>query len=512
MDLSSLQQRSPSFTQTTLKLKLVLVLLFSILGFAVMGYHPGLEDDGIYLAAIKSDLNPALFPFDQSLFRFQVQATVFDSWMAHFVRGSGVPLAWAELFWQFTSLFAILWACHSIARRLFRNPLAHWSGVALVAAMFTLPVAGTALYMLDQHLHPRTISTAFILLAVSRILADRRWQAVPLLLLAFLFHPIMGAMGGSFCFFLTMAMMEPVHLWIASWRETGQEILAGSRAMAFVPLAWIFDPPNPLWRKALDTRTYYYLYKWTWYEWLGALVPLAFFGLIWLVAEKKGEKLLARFALAVFAYGLFQQAVAMIMLAPASLVRLTPLQPMRYLHLVYFFMMLMAGCLLGKYVLKASAWRWAVFLLAINSGMFFWQLSMFRGSEHLEFPATSTANPWLEAFSWIRGHTPVDAYFALDPHYLEAPGEDFHGFRALAERSQLADAVKDTAVVTQVPELAPTWDRQVEAQAGWGHFEAADFQRLKREFGVNWVVVRYPEPAGLDCRWHSRDLAVCAVP
>ena len=39
-------------------------------------------------------------------------------------------------------------------------------------------------------------------------------------------------------------------------------------------MGWIFEPPNPLWKKALATRTYYYLYKWTWYEWLGALAPL----------------------------------------------------------------------------------------------------------------------------------------------------------------------------------------------------------------------------------------------
>ena len=67
---------------------------------------------------------------------------------------------------------------------------------------------------------------------------------------------------------------------------------------------------------------------------------------------------------------------------------------------------------------------------------------------------------------------PTNAYFALDPRYLDEPGEDFHSFRALAERSQLADAIKDAAVVTQVPELGPVWNRQVQAQQGWKHFQA----------------------------------------
>ena len=81
------------------------------------------------------------------------------------------------------------------------------------------------------------------------------------------------------------------------------------------------------------------------------------------------------------------------------------------------------------------------------------QRAEFSGSQHIEWPGRAPSNPWLQAFAWIRTNTPTDAYFALDPRYLEAPGEDYHSFRALAERSQMADAIKDTAVVTQVPEL-----------------------------------------------------------
>ena len=153
------------------------VLLFTILGFLVMGYHPGLEDDGLYLSAVKADLNPALFPYNANFFRLQLEATLFDGWMAHFVRWTGMSVAWAELLWQLVSLFLILWAVKRIADRLFDEESARWAGVALVAAMFTLPVAGTALYMVDQHLHPRSLATALILLAISRILDEKRWQA-----------------------------------------------------------------------------------------------------------------------------------------------------------------------------------------------------------------------------------------------------------------------------------------------------------------------------------------------
>ena len=318
----------------------------------------------------------------------------------------------------------------------------------------------------------------------------------------------MGAMGISFCFFLTIAMAEPVHLWVHHWHKAGDRSIVA----ALVPLGWVFEPPTPSWQEALHTRVYFFLFKWTWYEWMGAWAPLVLFWLLWRVAKKRGETLLARFALAVFLYGVFQLAVAMVMLGFPALIRLAPLQPMRFLQLIYVFMALVGGCLLGKFLLKSSLWRWAIFLVVFNAGMFFAQRMQFSGSNHLELPGRASANPWLQAFAWVRQNTPVDAYFAVDPEYLAAPGEDYHNFRALAERSSLADDIKDTAVVTQIPELGAVWEKQVQAQKGWPHFQLADFEGLKAEFGVNWVLVAYPQPAGLACEWHNNLLSVCRIP
>jgi hypothetical protein len=480
-----------------------MIFAISLLAFAVMGYHPGIEDDGVYLTAIKGDLNPALYPHDAEFFRLQLQATVFDKWVAALIHFTHIPLAATELLLQFCSIFLIVASCWSIARVLFKDERAQWAGVTLTAAMLTLPVAGTAIYLADQHLHPRNIASALVLLAVSRILRDKVWQAVPILVIAFLLHPIMASLGISFCVCLGFAMHEPVHAWLRSLRDA---------FATAIPLGWIFESPTPIWHRALETRSYFFLYRWTWYEWLGALGPLFLFWLLWRMALARKQHVLARFALGVFAYGILQQAVAMIILGSPELVRLTPMQPMRYLQFVYYFMVLVGGCLIGRYFLNASALRWVGFLLIINTGMFASQRALFPGTQHLELPGRQTTNPWLQSFAWIRQNTPVNAYFAMDPHYLSAPGEDYHSFRALAERSQLADMVKDPAVVTQVPELCPDWERQVDATANWHNFKTADFKRLKAEWGVDWVLVSFPEPAGLDCRWHNAQLSVCRIP
>jgi hypothetical protein len=500
--------------------RLPIILCFTLLGFAVMGYHPGLEDDGIYLAAVKADLNPALYPHNSDFFRLQVQATVFDSSMAGFVRATHIPVAWAELLGQLLSIFFILGACHSIARRLFSIAQAQWSAVAMVAAMLTLPVAGTALFLVDQHLHPRTVATALILWAAAKILEGKNRAAIFLLALSVLMHPIMAALGISFCLFLALALNERVNAWVQNlWSSVRERGLAqaGSTFAAVAPLGWVFVADSPGWREALKAHSYYFIYRWAWYEWLGAIAPLVLFWMLWRWARRRGKKVLARFALAVLAYGVFQQMVAFLMLPPLGWMRLTPLQPMRYLHLVYFAMALAGGGLLGEFLLKKSAWRWIVYLAALNSGMLYCQEVQFPASRHLELPGVASRNDqpyndWLEAFDWIRQNTPEDAYFALDPHYLDEPGEDYHGFRALAERSSLADAVKDAAVVTQIPGLGGVWLEQAQAQQGWTDFKIDDFERLKQQFGVNWVVVSKPAPAGLDCRWSNRTLAVCRLP
>jgi hypothetical protein len=71
----------------------LLTLFFTLLGFLVVGRHSGLEDDGVYLAAIKARLDLSLFPHSAAFFRLPMQATIFDAGMAGFVRATHMPLA-----------------------------------------------------------------------------------------------------------------------------------------------------------------------------------------------------------------------------------------------------------------------------------------------------------------------------------------------------------------------------------------------------------------------------------
>ncbi len=492
------------------------IALLTALAFVVMGYHPGLEDDAFYLAAIKRNLNPALFPHDADFFRLQFQATIFDKLVAWSVRLTHLPVAWASLLWQFAAVFFLLHGCWRIARRCFSQASAQWAAVAFVAVLLTLPVSGTAINLADQYLHPRTLATAAILAAIVAVIDSRLWLAGVLLAVAFSIHAIMAAFGISFCAFLWWnlrgSLPRPSHI--------------PGAAVLLVPLGWIFEPTSDAWRQAAATRSFYRLANWQWYEWLGVFAPILLiyvFCRFWKARPESAQhgSALLPLATSLLYYGVFQTVVGLVIMLAPSLERLRPFEPMRYLHLLYLLFFLIVGGLLGRYVLDRRVYRWVLLFVPLSLGMFYAQRQMFPATEHIEWPGALSENQWLQAFTWIRLNAPTDSLFALDPHYVELPGEDYHGFRALAERSVLADYDKDAGMACRVPRLAPRWLKEVTAQTGWPNFQAADFQRLKNDFGVSWVILsrtqtqvkeaRDDAEAGMACPYQKQQLRVCRL-
>jgi hypothetical protein len=111
----------------------------------------------------------------------------------------------------------------------------------------------------------------------------------------------------------------------------------------------------------------------------------------------------------------------------------------------------------------------------------------------------------------VRVNTPTDAIFALDPNFMHIGGEDENGFRAIAERSMLADGITDSGAVTMFPQIADEWLKQVQAERGWQKFQLQDFRRLHAEYGVNWVVLQQPGVAGLQCPYQNRAVRICRI-
>jgi hypothetical protein len=487
-------------------LRAVWIVPLSLLAMLIQGYHPGAEDDGVYLAAVHWRLHPALYPFDAEFFRVQMQASGFDWLIAGTVKLLHLPVNVVMLAWQFAAICLLLFACLRLARHLFGAVAAQLASITLVALLFALPVAGTALFLVDPQLHPRTLATALIVFAADAVLCRRGGWAIPLLFVAMLMHPIMAAFGVSFCICLGVAGGGALHGWV----------LAAAPPMQDHELGWLLDRPTSAWREAMATRRYIFLSRWTWYEWLGVVAPFLLLEWCRRWAAHHRHVNMARVSAALLLYSAFQFVFAVVITVTPALVRILPLQPMRYLHLVYLLGALIAGGLLGEFFLRARLLRWALLFVPLAVGMFFAARALYPSSPHLELPEISDGarsnNLWLQSFAWIAANTPEDAYFVLDPNYMALPGEDYHGFRALAQRSVLADAVKDSAVAMQVPRLAPVWLHQVTATQGFENFRREDFLRLRRDFGVTWTVLPASRSLGFDCPYHNAEVQVCRLP
>jgi hypothetical protein len=176
-------------------------------------------------------------------------------------------------------------------------------------------------------------------------------------------------------------------------------------------------------------------------------------------------------------------------------------------------LVVIAGGLLGQYVLRRHVWRWLALFLPLCLGMFFAQRQVFPASDHIEWPWAQPRNQWAQAFDWIRENTPVDALFALDPRHMELPGEDENGFRARAERSMLADLVKDKGAASMFPPLSIKWAEQIADEKNFDRFGKDDFERLRQKYGVTWVVEQVGASGGIraDCPYKNSAVIVCRV-
>ena len=459
------------------------------------GYHTGVQDQAIYLPAIKKLLNPALYPHDAEFFLSQTRWMLFDEVIAGAARVTG-SLEWTLLAIQLLTVFLVLLGCQRLARCCFAEPAAQWAGVCTVAAMLTLPATGTLIPLVDNYLHPRGLATAAILLAWPAALAGRPWWLIGIAVAA-PFHPMMALVGAF-------------HLVVQSWKPP-----RGAVALGLLPLALMTAAPQAggdgaAWRMVLESRRHLFPLQWAWYEWIGVAVPLLFLWWMWR-SSRGAARTRACVASRLLASTTCGIVVAIAVSVTPGLERLVVAQPMRVLHVAYMVFFLLLGGWLSQAAFRRRGVLTAAFVVALGSVMFYVQLRTFEGSAHIEWPGAAPRNAWVQAFVWVKQNTAPGDRVALDPDYMSRPGEDYHGFRAFAERGTLADNVKDRAVAGLTPSLAATWQQQARLLHGWDTFQPHDFMRLRAEASITWVVIEQPVPAGMNCPYANDVVLVCKL-
>jgi hypothetical protein len=487
-------------THSTKRKTALYLLLLTAAALLIHGYHPYAEDSEIYLPGVLKILNPSLFPANAEFFAEHAGHTLYPNLIAFLVRATHLPLPWVVFLGQLIAIYLLLAASWRLASALFEGDRARWAAVALMAALLTLPIAGTALYILDQYLNPRNLAAFAALFAVAEVLHRKYGRAISWMVFAAVMHPLMASFAIAFCVWLMVLDRYRPHL-------------LGFGLAAALPFGITLDPPPAAYHQIALRQPYFYLQRWQWYEWLGLIGPVMLF---WMLASfARGRKMnnLELVSRAVIPFVLVATAAAIVLSIPPRFEALARFEPLRCLALTYMLLIIISGGLVGQYLLQRQVWRWLVLLLLVplSLGMYSAQRQLFPASAHIEWPWAQPRNPWAQAFEWIRGNTPVDALFALDPRHMELPGEDENGFRARAERSMLADLVKDKGACSMFPALSVKWLEQVEDQKNWKQFGKADFERLRQKYGVSWVVVEQPGPSGIECPYQNSAVRACRV-
>jgi MFS family permease len=502
------------------------LVAFAVLTLLVHGYHPYAEDGGLYVAGVEYTLQPTLFPHDTAFVTEHLSYSVFAPLLAGAVRCTHLPLSVILLLAYAASLLLSFFSAHQLLRRCVAGPWApQWiqlGGLALLAAWWTLPIAGTSLMLMDPYVTARSFSTPLSLLAIAFALDPwktrvahswhgfwhHEWGSTTAcacaLILAALFHPLMAVY--ALAFVITICLTRLRHRALAWSLLTLAALALAAALQAFAPTE------SAAVVAASYSRYYWFLSQWQWFELLGLFGPIAILAALLHWRRRHLTEAATTLLRAALALGTIAVLIALLFAHESYRTHLVArLQPMRVFLLLYAVMTLLLGATLAQ-LIRNIALR-ALLLLALCATMFFVQRNIYPVSPHIELPGRQArnTNPWVQAFLWSRTHTPPDAVFALDAKYVNEDGEDAQTFRAWALRSALPDFSKDGGEAAIAPELAPRWLTAATAQRGLSTEDDRTRDARILPLGATWMVVHATAPTRHPCPYNNGFIKVCQL-
>jgi len=242
--------------------------LITVGTFFIHGYHPAVEDAAVYNPAILKILHPELYPFGSEFFQLQSRLTFYPQLIARSAKFTHLSLDATLFAWQIITAFLLLLAAKLLMSRCFSRPPAPWAGVTVLAALFTLSVAGTALYIKDEYLTPRAFALIAALFMIICALKKKYWPILPLTIFSAVIHPMMFIYGISFVAVLIWLRLRRAHI-----SGSAPQVVAAAVLLA-LPFGFTFKYPSQTYIQVIHIRRYFFLAEWHWFEWLGLIGPI----------------------------------------------------------------------------------------------------------------------------------------------------------------------------------------------------------------------------------------------
>ncbi len=481
----------------------------------VHGYHPYAEDGGIYLTGIKYLLNRNLYPYATGFVTSHLTFSCFARIAEGLVRLTALDVMTVMFGLYAVSILLTLMGAWSVTSQLFSPAGRRWAVVMLASAL-TLPVAGTSLMLVDPYVSARSLVTPCMLFALSFALAafhDREigvrsrgnlLRCASACVVALLLHPLMAGYG------IIIVLLFGIFTMRQPTVRAAAIVLFAIAAVGTAACLNQLGPVEPAGYPTIaQTRTYWFLSEWAWYEWLGLIFPLGILAWFGLRSRNTASQVLARAAAVAGLTGLLI-ALLFVHLHGISYC-VARLQPLRIFQVVYLLMVLFLGASIGA-LRRKSVFAGAAICSVVSLALFATERSIYAHSGHLEVPWIQPANGWAQGFLWLRDHTPANAVVALDSKYISASGEDAQNFRAISERSTPPDFSKDGGIAAIKPQLTAEWLAGEPLQHGLD--EATDAQRslrLARE-NVHWIVLEQSAKTAFHCPYRNASVSICEVP
>ncbi len=230
----------------------------------------------------------------------------------------------------------------AILRRITRNQRAQLAGIATLAALWTVPVAGSSLLLMDPYVTARSFSTPLSLWAIAFALDDWKHNTRALIgcivciIFAAAFHPLMA--GYAVGLIITVRALRSPRIVL---------LLAAFAILTFAMCALLqAHAPADSAAEALaaHSRYYWFLAQWHWYELFGLAGPLlVLFALLRFTPARLNNSARA-LAIACIVYGCFATAIALVFAHESYHAHIIGrLQPLRAFLTIYAIMLLLLG-------------------------------------------------------------------------------------------------------------------------------------------------------------------------
>ncbi len=323
-----------------------LLAVLTLATLLVHGYHPLAEDGGLYVAGVELTLNRSLFPHFTEFVSEHLHYSVFAPVVASITRLTHLPLLGVLPVIELLSIVMMLTGARALLRRVTQKERAQLAGIATLVALWTVPIAGTSLLLMDPYVTARSLSTALSLWAIGFALDDWRIKrrsaagCVAAIALAAAFHPLMA--GYALGLILVLRILHFRH----------KALVLVILAVLVFAISAILQARAPAESTAVvlaaNSRYYWFLSQWHWYELVGLIAPL----LVLLALRRSPLGLDATATMlcnAAVLYGCFAAAVALIFAHESYQAHIVArLQPLRAFLVIYMVMLLLLGAWLQE--------------------------------------------------------------------------------------------------------------------------------------------------------------------